>query len=92
MNFFVMDGETLRLKTSPMVWIYVLSSIALTGATGILYYFVTRRERNDNSVDIITPNETEEPEEYAEKRMTSQFSGLRKRLQGGPTVSPPPGV
>lgn len=87
-----MDGETLRLKASPMMWIYVLSSIALTGATGILYYFVTRPERDDNSVDIITPDETGEPEEYDEKRMASRFSGLRKRLQGGTNVSPPPGV
>ena len=87
-----MEVETLRLKASPMVWIYVLSSVVLTGATGMLYYFVTRPEGSDKTVEIVAQDDNDEQDEHDEKRRIRSFSGLRRRLQGAIAVSPPPGV
>jgi hypothetical protein len=92
MNFFVMEVDTLRLKASPMVWIYILSSVVLTGVTGMLYYFVTRPKGSDKTVDIVTLDDNDELDEHDEKRRIRSLSGLRRRLQGAIAASSPPGV
>jgi hypothetical protein len=44
MNFFDLDSTTHRIVGSSMIWIYIVASLALTGATFILYYFVLQRD------------------------------------------------
>jgi hypothetical protein len=86
MNFFVFDTNTLRLKGSPMVWIYVLSSIFLTVITGMLYYFVTRPSESEQA------EETKTPDIGDEKVRPRRFAGLRKHLQGTSSEKSPHGV
>lgn len=40
MNFFGLDAQDHRIIASPMIWIYVIASVLLTGATLVLYYFL----------------------------------------------------
>jgi hypothetical protein len=43
MNFFDMNQEAGRIVASPMIWIYVVSSVTITVMTMVLYYWLVRR-------------------------------------------------
>jgi hypothetical protein len=43
-NFFALDTESNRLVGSPMIWIYIVASILLTGATFVFYYWLIQRD------------------------------------------------
>jgi hypothetical protein len=86
MNFFVMDEHSLRVKASPMVWIYVLSSVVLTATTGMLYYWVTRRTEDENSSEV-------KLQETSDKKLGGiHISGVRRRLNGMKAQTPFHGV
>lgn len=44
MNFFDLDQESHRIVSTPMVWIYVVSSAMLTLATFSVYHWVLRHD------------------------------------------------
>lgn len=44
MNFFDLNEEDHRIVASSMIWIYIVASILLTGATFVLYYFLLQRD------------------------------------------------
>jgi hypothetical protein len=44
MNFFDMDTVSNRIVGTPMIWIFFVSSIALTAVTFLLYYWLLRRD------------------------------------------------
>ena len=44
MNFFGMDQDNNRIVGTPMIWIFVVSSIILTAATISLYYWLSLRD------------------------------------------------
>lgn len=75
MNFFDLDSATNRLVASSMIWIYVISSLALTGATFVLYYFLLQRDgrlftRLEPTVEIV--------------HRASQWNILRKQFTNRP--------
>ena len=45
MNFFAMDQANNRIVGTPMVWIYVVASTALTALTFLVYYLLLHRDR-----------------------------------------------
>jgi Mg2+ and Co2+ transporter CorA len=56
MNFFMMDQNTYRFVTSPKLWIYFTSAVALTACTMLLYYVMAgfpqlrkRQQKNGDS-------------------------------------------
>ncbi|KAI1375789.1 hypothetical protein F4677DRAFT_445949 [Hypoxylon crocopeplum] len=44
MNFFDLDQETQRIISTPMIWIYVITSVILTAATFSIYYWVLHHD------------------------------------------------
>lgn len=44
MNFFGMDEEGGRIVATSMIWIYVASTVALSGITFIFYYWILHHE------------------------------------------------
>lgn len=73
MNFFDLDDKTHRIVASSMIWIYIVSSLALTGATFVLYYFLLQR---DGRLSKGLEPTVEMP------RRTSEWSTLKKRFTG----------
>lgn len=44
MNFFAMADDKSRIVYTPMVWIYVVLTVALTSLTFMYYYWLLRRD------------------------------------------------
>ncbi|KAI0135119.1 hypothetical protein F4814DRAFT_443942 [Daldinia grandis] len=44
MNFFDLDSDSKRTISTPMIWIYILSSILLTVVTFLVYYWVLHHD------------------------------------------------
>lgn len=44
MNFFAMDEAKSTIIATPMIWIFILSSAALTAITFLLYYWLLHRD------------------------------------------------
>ncbi|KAI8961414.1 hypothetical protein F5Y11DRAFT_326469 [Daldinia sp. FL1419] len=53
MNFFDLDSASKRIISTPMIWIYIVSSILLTGATFLIYYWVLHND--DTVVNRMSP-------------------------------------
>jgi hypothetical protein len=43
MNFFGLDQDTKRIVGSPMIWIFIISTIFLTAITVFIYYWRVQR-------------------------------------------------
>lgn len=52
MNFFDLDQDSQQIVSTPMVWIYVVSSVMLTLVTFSVYYWVVH---NDVVVKRMSP-------------------------------------
>lgn len=44
MNFFDLDSDSKRIIGTPMIWIYIASSILLTIITFLVYYWVLQHD------------------------------------------------
>ncbi|KAJ5165155.1 Mg2+ transporter protein CorA-like/Zinc transport protein ZntB [Penicillium coprophilum] len=77
MNFFDMDQENNRIVGTPMIWIFFISSIALTAITFLLYYWLLRR--NGPAFRGLAPN--------IRSRQTWTIEEVRRRFTGGSNSS-----
>jgi hypothetical protein len=76
MNFFDLDDKTHRIVASPMIWIYIVASAALTGITMLLYYWVARRDGEQSRLAPKgSPNEP-----TPEQRNSIHLSQLRTQV------------
>ncbi|KAI0169817.1 hypothetical protein GGR52DRAFT_485037 [Hypoxylon sp. FL1284] len=53
MNFFDLDQESQRIVSTPMIWIYIVSSVLLTLVTFVVYYWVLHHD--DAIVNSMSP-------------------------------------
>lgn len=53
MNFFGMDEAKSAIVATPMIWIFIISSAALTAVTFILYNWLLRRD--NSTLDKLAP-------------------------------------
>ncbi|CAI7603500.1 unnamed protein product [Penicillium glandicola] len=77
MNFFDMDQTNNRIVGTPMIWIFFVSSIALTAITFLLYYWLLRRD--GAAFRGLTPKLQRTP--------SWTIQGMRRRLTGGTNAS-----
>lgn len=73
MNFFDMDQANNRIVGTPMIWIFFVSSIALTGVTFLLYYWLLSRD--GAALRGLAPKIRSSP--------TWTIEGVRRRFTGG---------
>ncbi|KAJ5955057.1 hypothetical protein N7501_009336 [Penicillium viridicatum] len=77
MNFFDMDQANNRIVGTPMIWIFFVSSTALTAVTFLLYYWLLSRD--GAAFRKLAPKVRSSP--------TWTIEGVRRRFTGGSNIS-----
>lgn len=77
MNFFDMDQANNRIVGTPMIWIFFVSSTALTAVTFLLYYWLLSRD--GAAFRKLAPKVRSSP--------TWTIEGVRRKFTGGSNIS-----
>lgn len=79
MNFFAMDEEHSRIVGTPMVWIFIISTIFLTLLTFVFYYWLMQHD--GIPFPRLAPKVSLRPGiEGLARRWTRQNTGLQQGL------------
>ncbi|KAJ5512548.1 Mg2+ transporter protein CorA-like/Zinc transport protein ZntB [Penicillium fimorum] len=79
MNFFDMDQANNRIVGTPMIWIFFVSSTALTAFTFLLYFWLLRR--NGPALRWLVSKRR------GRRRPTWNIELVRRQITGGPNTS-----